>query len=135
MAMILVTHDLGVVATRTDEIIVMYAGNVVERAPTNVLFAHGHALHRGAPQVDAPHRRAEPHPPDRRSRAGRRTCVEPAVGMPLLAALPLRARRSATWRRRRSWRRQPDHRYACWYPLTAGDPASQPSPRPDPVQV
>ena len=38
MGMVLVTHDLGVVATRTDEIIVMYAGNVVERAPTNVLF-------------------------------------------------------------------------------------------------
>ena len=38
MSMILVTHDLGVVATRTDEIIVMYAGNVVEKAPTNVLF-------------------------------------------------------------------------------------------------
>ncbi len=30
MGMILVTHDLGVVATRTDEIIVMYAGTVVE---------------------------------------------------------------------------------------------------------
>lgn len=39
MAMIMVTHDLGVVAGRTDEIIVMYAGKVVEKSPTNVLFA------------------------------------------------------------------------------------------------
>jgi oligopeptide/dipeptide ABC transporter ATP-binding protein len=38
MAMVLVTHDLGVVAGHTDEIIVMYAGQVVERAPTTVLF-------------------------------------------------------------------------------------------------
>ena len=38
MAMILVTHDLGVVANRTDEIIVMYAGQVIERAPTTALF-------------------------------------------------------------------------------------------------
>ncbi|MCB0992457.1 MAG: ABC transporter ATP-binding protein [Acidimicrobiales bacterium] len=39
MAMILVTHDLGVVAGRTDEIAVMYAGRVVERARTRDLFA------------------------------------------------------------------------------------------------
>jgi peptide/nickel transport system ATP-binding protein len=39
MAMILITHDLGVVAGRTDEICVMYAGRVVERAPTPTLFA------------------------------------------------------------------------------------------------
>ncbi len=38
MAMILVTHDLGVVAGRTDEIAVMYAGKIVEKAPTKVLF-------------------------------------------------------------------------------------------------
>src|SRR5207253_7300918 len=38
MAMILVTHDLGVVAGRTDEIAVMYAGKIVEKAPTSVLF-------------------------------------------------------------------------------------------------
>jgi oligopeptide/dipeptide ABC transporter ATP-binding protein len=40
MAMVLVTHDLGVVANRADEIIVMYAGRVVEQAPTRELFAH-----------------------------------------------------------------------------------------------
>jgi peptide/nickel transport system ATP-binding protein len=39
MAMVLVTHDLGVVAGRTDEIAVMYAGRIVEKAPTRVLFA------------------------------------------------------------------------------------------------
>ncbi|MGB0114585.1 MAG: ABC transporter ATP-binding protein [Ilumatobacteraceae bacterium] len=39
MAMILVTHDLGVVAGRTDEIMVMYAGRVAEKAPTGDLFA------------------------------------------------------------------------------------------------
>jgi peptide/nickel transport system ATP-binding protein len=38
MGMILVTHDLGVVAGRTDEIAVMYAGRIVERAPTRSLF-------------------------------------------------------------------------------------------------
>jgi peptide/nickel transport system ATP-binding protein len=39
MAMILVTHDLGVVAGRADEIAVMYAGRIAERAPTRALFS------------------------------------------------------------------------------------------------
>jgi oligopeptide/dipeptide ABC transporter ATP-binding protein len=39
MALILVTHDLAVAAERTDEIAVMYAGRIVERAPTAALFA------------------------------------------------------------------------------------------------
>ena len=48
MGMILVTHDLGVVAGRTDEIAVMYAGCIVERAPTRALFrAPRHPYTRG----------------------------------------------------------------------------------------
>jgi oligopeptide/dipeptide ABC transporter ATP-binding protein len=39
MAMVLVTHDLGVVAGRTDEIAVMYGGKIVEQAPTADLFS------------------------------------------------------------------------------------------------
>jgi peptide/nickel transport system ATP-binding protein len=37
-AIILITHDLGVVAEVCDEVVVMYAGQVVERAPVEALF-------------------------------------------------------------------------------------------------
>ncbi|MBI0318296.1 ABC transporter ATP-binding protein, partial [Streptomyces javensis] len=39
MAMILVTHDLGVIARRVDRVAVMYAGRTVERAGVRALFA------------------------------------------------------------------------------------------------
>src|SRR5436305_3517551 len=38
-SVVLITHDLGVVAGMTDHIIVMYAGKIFERAPTRELFA------------------------------------------------------------------------------------------------
>ncbi|WP_027284738.1 ABC transporter ATP-binding protein [Rubritepida flocculans] len=47
MSIILITHDLGVVAEMADEVAVMYAGRVVERAPAAALFEdpqHPYAL-------------------------------------------------------------------------------------------
>lgn len=38
-SVILITHDLGVVAGMTDHVVVMYAGKVFEQAPTRELFA------------------------------------------------------------------------------------------------
>jgi oligopeptide/dipeptide ABC transporter ATP-binding protein len=40
MAFILITHDLGVIAETVDEVAVMYAGKIVERASTEALFEH-----------------------------------------------------------------------------------------------
>ncbi len=73
MAMILITHDLGVVAGRTDEVAVMYAGRVVERASTRRLFAgmrmpYTAALLAAIPKLDSPPHLALPaiagRPPD-----------------------------------------------------------------------
>jgi peptide/nickel transport system ATP-binding protein len=73
MAMIIITHDLGVVAGRTDEVAVMYAGRIVERAPTPALFKKMHmpytqALLAAIPKIDAAPHTALPaitgRPPD-----------------------------------------------------------------------
>ena len=40
MAMIIITHDMGVVAEAADDILVMYAGQIVEQAPVLELFDH-----------------------------------------------------------------------------------------------
>ncbi len=48
MSVILITHDLGVIAETCDEVVVMYAGRVVERASAKELFANPlHAYTRG----------------------------------------------------------------------------------------
>jgi len=59
MGIILITHDLGVIAESCDEVAVMYAGRIVERAPVRELFAQPrHAYTRGLlasiPRLDAP---------------------------------------------------------------------------------
>ena len=40
MAMILITHDIGLVAQMADRVLVMYAGQIVEEAPVKELFAN-----------------------------------------------------------------------------------------------
>jgi oligopeptide/dipeptide ABC transporter ATP-binding protein len=42
MAIMLITHDLGVVAEMADDVVVMYAGKVVEKADVDTIFATPH---------------------------------------------------------------------------------------------
>ena len=119
MAMILVTHDLGVVAGRTDEIAVMYAGQIVEKAPTRSLFAQREACptprrcsSRSRSSRTRSHTRLEViagRPPD---------LDQPAAGLPVRAPLPVRAgalpRGGAAAASRP---RRPGTRSACWYPV------------------
>ena len=59
MSLILVTHNLGIVAGRTDEVAVMYGGRIVERGPTEALFRdprhrYTEALLSAIPRSDQP---------------------------------------------------------------------------------
>ena len=70
MAVVLITHDMGVIAGRTDRVLVMYAGKIVEEASTLEMFTsmrhrYSEALLASVPKVDqdavgaiAEHRRA-----------------------------------------------------------------------------
>ena len=125
MAMIIITHDLGVVAGRTDEVAVMYAGRVVERAPTADLFKrmrmpYTEALLAAIPKIDA-----RPHTP------------LPAIsGRPPDPTRPMKGC-SFSPRCKYAWAQchvekpgledsdSPGHQYACFRPLdtVAGVPA------------
>lgn len=57
MAVIIITHDLGVVADLADQVVVMYAGEIVERAPAAELFKqprhpYTEGLLKSSPPVD-----------------------------------------------------------------------------------
>ena len=57
MAIIMITHDLGVVADMADEIVVMYAGKIVEKGSSDDIFYHPHhpytwALMNSVPRLD-----------------------------------------------------------------------------------
>jgi peptide/nickel transport system ATP-binding protein len=65
MSLVLITHDLGVIAETCDEVVVMYAGRVVERAPVKELFARPlHAYTRGLlasiPRMETPRKTVLP---------------------------------------------------------------------------
>jgi peptide/nickel transport system ATP-binding protein len=118
MAMILITHDLGVVAGRTDEVAVMYAGRIVERAPTAQLFArmrmpYTEALLAAIPKLDSPPHTALPaiagRPPD------------PTRPLPGCSFSPRCRYADDHCRHAKPMLADPERSgglYACWHPLT-----------------
>ena len=66
-AILLITHDLGVIAEVADRVCVMYAGNIVEIAPVRTLFRHPlHPYTQGLlasiPRIDDPDKKLESIP-------------------------------------------------------------------------
>ena len=117
MSVILVTHDLGVVAGNTDEIIVMYAGQVVEQAPTPVLFSemrmpYTEALLESIPKLDDPsHTRLRAiagRPPD---------LINPPTGCRFSPRCPYVQDRCRAEAPPLAEAETPGHSYACWYPV------------------
>ncbi len=118
MAMILVTHDLGVVAGRAHEIVVMYAGRIVERAPTRTLFAgmkmpYTEALLSAIPKLANPsHTRLAAiggMPPD---------LVSPPQGCPFAPRCPYVRQKCLDERPPLSpVAGDPEHLFACHYPV------------------
>jgi oligopeptide/dipeptide ABC transporter ATP-binding protein len=117
MSVVLVTHDLGVVAGHTDEIAVMYGGQIVERAPTRTLFSntkmpYTKSLIRSIPKLDDPsHTRlvAIPgRPPD---------LVNPPAGCRFAPRCAHARDRCHVDQPPLVAAESPDHVYACWYPV------------------
>ncbi len=120
MAVILVTHDLGVVATRADDIIVMYAGRIVERAPTRTLFHDTKMPYTQALMNSIP-RLADPSGARLHAIAGRPPdLIHPPQGCrfaPRCEYAQDKCRESEPPLRTVG---SPDHLFACWFPLVDG---------------
>jgi peptide/nickel transport system ATP-binding protein len=117
MAMVLVTHDLGVVAGRTDQIAVMYAGKIVEKAPTRKLFEemrmpYTEALVKSIPKVtNASHTRLlaiTGRPPD---------LAHPPSGCRFAPRCPYTQARCIEEEPPLTSPDGGDHFFACWFPV------------------
>ncbi|GAA1183046.1 ABC transporter ATP-binding protein [Pseudonocardia alaniniphila] len=121
MAMLLVTHDLRVVRSRSDRIAVMYAGRIVETAPTPELFAepkmpYTEALMNAVPPIAGPnHVRLQVipgRPPD---------LINPPAGCKFSPRCPYAQDKCLTEEPPLRDAGSPDHQYRCWFPV--GSPA------------
>jgi peptide/nickel transport system ATP-binding protein len=118
MSLLLVTHDLGVVAGHTDDIGVMYGGKLVEMAPTPELFAnmkmpYTEALLNSIPKLDdKSHTRLNViggRPPD---------LVHPPAGCRFSPRCPYAQERCRDEEPPLiPTVEDPRHTYACWYPV------------------
>ena len=116
MATLLVTHDMGVVAGRTSRINVMYAGRLVETAPTKRLFSamrhpYTQALLGSIPRLESDNRRALVSipglPPD---------LTNPPRGCRFAARCPYVTQQCIDHEPPLSGD-DPTHRFACWHPV------------------
>jgi peptide/nickel transport system ATP-binding protein len=121
MATVLVSHDLSLVAGRTDRVLVMYGGRVVESGPTRRLFAAARhpytaALLASVPRLDAPsHERLTEipgHPVD---------VVAPAPGCRFAARCPRATRRCLREDPVLTPQADPGHEVACFHPVSGPD--------------
>ena len=112
-AIILITHDLGVIAGMADRVLVMYGGHVVEEAPVDLLFTqpehpYTQGLLRSVPNPDtlAKHRLIpiQGQPPD---------LLCPPRGCPFFPRCPQALRVCQTWPPEET-SRTPGHKSACW---------------------
>lgn len=123
MTMILVTHDLGVVAGRTDDIAVMYAGRIVEKASTRHLFSsmrhpYTEALLRSIPKPNDPsHTRLKAiggRPPD---------LINPPKGCKFSPRCPYAQDKCREVEPQIQADAAPGHEFACHFPV--GTPESK----------
>ena len=116
MAILLVSHDLGVVAGFADSVAVMYAGRIVEQAPTVELFGqmrmpYTRALFDAIPRIeDSPHRRL-PNIPDLPPNFA---ALPP--GCRFAPRCPRAGERCRTEEPTLVFDEDENHRYACWFP-------------------
>jgi peptide/nickel transport system ATP-binding protein len=117
MAMLLVSHDLRVVRSRSHRIAVMYAGRIVETAPTPTLFAaprmpYTEALMNAVPPVAGPnHVRLQVipgRPPD---------LLHPPAGCRFAPRCPYAQDRCLTEEPQLRPAESADHTFRCWYPV------------------
>ncbi len=119
MAMIIITHDLGVVAGRTDEVAVMYAGRVVERAPTPALFKkmrmpYTEALLAALPRLDA-----APHTPLPAISGRPPDPTRPLPGCSFSPRCRYAVARCQTEKPALTEAESREHLYACFHPIEA----------------
>jgi peptide/nickel transport system ATP-binding protein len=124
MAVMLVTHDLGVVATRTDNIMVMYAGRIVERAPTRTLFADTRMPYTQA-LMDSIPRLSQPSGARLHAIAGRPPdLINPPQGCRFAPRCPYAQDKCRETEPPLRTAASPDHLFACWFPLVNGVPTA-----------